>query len=343
VIELKNKINLFLIESPFQLISAIEASKYFKEENSLFIIKYNKKQTNVNQLKKIKKLFNLDNVIEIKSLFSNFDSNIQLFLLLKKFAKEKKIFDKIFIGEYRSFHMRKFFDYFTETKSFCLDDGAITYQIFNYIKDGRDEYYFDNGFKGLLKKVLYKFESILFGLDKLKIKRDIKLFTCFDIPKEDKHILHDFSNIKKEYEVSESKKIVYFYGAYLEIVGISKDKQVQFLEQVVDFFKKSDLEIIYLPHRLDSKDKLNLIKNKLNLKIIKNEFPAEIQLLVDGFIPEYIASFGSSILVTLPKIFPEIKNVYAFFPNSSLIPDMYLSDWEEMKLNYKNNMKVIDL
>ena len=341
--KLENKINLFLVESPFQLISAIEADKYFKEENSLFIIKYNKKQSNISQLEKIKNLFNLDNVIEIKSLISNFDANIQLFFLLKRFIKEKKVFNKIFIGEYRSFHMRKFFDYFVQSESFCLDDGAITYQIYNYIKDRRDEYYFDNGFKGLLKKNLYTLQSIIFGLNGLEIKRDIKLFTCFDIPKEDKHIIHDFSNIKKEYEVSESKDIVYFYGAYLEIVEISKEKQIEFLKQVIAFFKKLDLEIVYLPHRLEREDKLNLIEDTLDLKITKNEFPAEIQLLVDGFIPKYIASFGSSILVTLPKIFPEIKNVYAFFPDSSLIPDAYLSDWEEMKLNYKNSMKVIDL
>ena len=335
--------NLFIVESPFQLISAIEASKYFNNEKSLFVIKYNKKQSNIIQLKKIKKLFNLDNVIEINPLLSNFDSNIQLFLLLKKFAKEKKVFNKIFIGEYRSFHMRKFFDYFSKAESYCLDDGNITYQIFQLIKEKKDEYYFSNGFKGLIKKIVYKIQLILFGLNNLEIKRDIKLFTCFDIPKEDKHIIHNFSNIKKEYEVTESKNIVYFYGAYLEIVEISKEKQVEFLKQVIDFFKKLDLEIVYLPHRLESEDKLNLIKNKLNLKIIKNEFPAEIQLLVDGFIPKYIASLGSSILVTLPKIFPEIKNVYAFFPDSSLIPDAYLSDWEEMKLNYKNSMKVIDL
>lgn len=335
--------NLFIVESPFQLISAIEADKYFKDENNLFIIKYNKKQSNVIQLKKIKKLFNLDNVIEINPLFSNFDSNIQLFLLLKKFAKEKVVFNKIFIGEYRSFHMRKFFDYFPKAESYCLDDGNITYQIFQLIKEKKDEYYFSNGFKGLLKKIIYKLESIVFGLNGLKIKREIKLFTCFDISAEEKHIIHDFSNIKKEYKMLDSKNVVYFYGAYLEVIGISKEKQIEFLEQAVGVFKKLDLEIIYLPHRLESEDKLNLIKNKLNLKIIKNEFPAEIQLLVDGFIPKYIASFASSVLVSLPKIFPEIKNVYSFFPNSSLIPNGYLQEWQEMKKSYKKNIKVIEL
>ncbi|WP_026803575.1 hypothetical protein [Aliarcobacter lanthieri] len=335
--------NLFIVESPFQLLSAIEASKYFSNKENLFVIKYNKKESNIRQLKKIKDLFRLGNVIEIKPLLSNFDSNIQLFILLKKFAKENIVFNKIFIGEYRSFHMRKFFDYFSKIESFCLDDGNITYQIFQLIKDKKDEYYFNNGRKGLIKKIVYKTQSILFGLNNLEIKRDIKLFTCFDISKENKHIVHNFSNIKKEYKVSNSENIVYFYGAYLEIVGISKEKQIIFLEEVIEFFKKMNLDMVYLPHRLESEEKLNLIKNKLNLEIIKNEFPAEIQLLVNGFIPMYIASFGSSILVTLPKIFPEIKNVYAFFPNSSFILDIYLYDWEEMKLNYKNIMKVIEL
>lgn len=335
--------NLFIVESPFQLISAIEASKYFNNETSLFVIKYNKKETNVKQLKKIKKLFKLNNTIEINPLFSNFDSNIQLFLLLKKFAKKNIALNKIFIGEYRSFHMRKFFDYFPESESFCLDDGNITYQIYNFIQQDKDEYYFNNGIKGLFKKIVYKMQSILFRLNSLKIKRDIKLFTCFDIPKTDRHITHNFSNMKKEYKILNSKNIVYFYGAYLEIVEISKEKQIEFISQVIDFFEKMNLEIVYLPHRLESEEKINLIKNKLNLQIVRNEFPAEIQLLIDGFVPEYVASFGSSILITLPKIFPEIKNVYAFFPNNSFIPSIYLSDWEIMKENYKNSMKVIEL
>jgi hypothetical protein len=336
-------VNLFIVESPFQLISAIEASKYFNNEESLFVIKYNKNYTNIKQLKMIKDLFDLTNVLEIKSFFSNADSNIQLFLLLRKFAQEKMVFNKIFIGEYRSFHMRKFFDYFTESEAYCLDDGNITYQIFQLIKDKKDEYYFDNGFKGLLKKNLYTLQLILFGLNGLEIKREIKLFTCFDISKENGHIIHNFSNIKKEYKISDSKKIVYFYGAYLEVVGISKEKQIEFLEQAVNLFKKLDLEIIYLPHRLESEDKLSLIRNKLDLEIRKSEFPAEIQLLVDGFIPQYIASFASSVLVSLPKIFPEIKNVYSFFPNSSLIPSKYSQEWEEMKENYKTNTKVIEI
>ncbi|MFW2552961.1 hypothetical protein [Aliarcobacter butzleri] len=335
--------NLFIVESPFQLLSAIEAGKYFNNEKSLFVIKYNKKESNVIQLKKIKDLFNLKNVVEISPLFSNFDSNIQLFLLLKKFAKEKVVFNKIFIGEYRSFHMRKFFDYFSKAESYCLDDGNITYQIFQLIKEKKDEYYFSNGFKGLSKKIIYEMQSIVFGLNNLEIKRDIKLFTCFDIPRENKHIIHGFSNIKKEYEITESNNVVYFYGAYLEIIGIPKEKQIIFLEEVIDFFKKMNLEIVYLPHRLESEGKLNLIKNKLNLKIIKNEFPAEIQLLVDGFIPKYIASFASSVLVSLPKIFPEIKNVYSFFPSSSILPNRYLEEWEEMKKNYKKSVKVIEL
>jgi hypothetical protein len=335
--------NLFIVESPFQLVSAVEASNYFNDEEALFIIKYNKNNTNINQLEKIKKLFNINNVIEIRAFFSNLDSNIQLFLLLKKFAKEKKLFNKIFIGEYRSFHMRKFLDYFSKAESFCLDDGNITYQVYNFIKDKKDEYYFNNGLKGLLKKIICNVQLILFGLDKLEIKREIRLFTCFDISKTDKHIIHNFLNIKKNYKISILKNIVYFYGSYLEILKISQDKQILFLKEVIDFFKKMDLEIVYLPHRLESQEKLNLIKEKLNLKIVKNEFPAEIQLLVDGFIPEYIASFGSSILISLPKMFPEIKHVYSFFPNSSFIPKIYLLDWELMKENYKKKMKVIDL
>lgn len=336
--------SVYIVESPFQLISAIEASFYFKDKQPFFIIKYNGKNKNKNQILIIKEYFNITNALEINPVFSNFDSNIQLLNLLRKMGKNNIYFDRVFIGEYRSFHMRKFFDYFNKSESFCLDDGNIVYKISQYVEKGLDQYYFyDNGIKGRFKKIVYELQSMFFGFNKFSVNRDIKIFTCFDIPVTNNIIKHNFSNIKNHFKKPSYKKEIYFYGSNLALVGIQAEKEFELLSKALNYFTNVGLEVTYFPHRSENENKLNFIKEVLQVKVVTNSFPAEIQLLMDGYVPLSIASFGSSVLMTLPTLFPEIKNSYAFFPDIALVNEIYRLEWEEIRLKYKEKIHVIDL
>jgi hypothetical protein len=75
---LKNKKedNLYIVESPLQLLSAVEANEYFTG-SSMLILKYNtNKKTNIQLKNIIEKFSNFNNLLEIYPSISNFDTNI---------------------------------------------------------------------------------------------------------------------------------------------------------------------------------------------------------------------------------------------------------------------------
>jgi hypothetical protein len=334
--------NLFIVESPFQLLSAIEANNHFKG-NNLFIIKYNGEAKNKIQLNKIIKFFNIDNILYIHPKISNFDSNIQLLMLLKKNYFSKKKFKRIFIGEYRSFHMRIFFDYFKDSESFCLDDGNISIEINNYIKNKQDQYYF-SGFKGILKRIIYNLQLFMLSLNKLKVKRNINMFTSFnvDLSYNNRNIKHNFDYIKSFNKTDKELDLVYFYGSNLKILGVTVEEEIIYLSKIKEFYNSQNLDIVYLPHRRESSDKINLIKNKLDFKIKNNNLPAEIQMIIDLSKPKHIASIFSSVLMTLP-ILNNFESVICFaFPLENL-DKKYFDEMNSVKKEYKKYIEMVEL
>jgi hypothetical protein len=326
--------NLFIVESPFQLISAIEANFYFKDK-SIFIIKYNKNKKNIQQIKQLIKFFKLKNFIEIEPIFSNFEADIRLLILLKKLKNYS--FNKIFIGEYRSFHMRKFFDFFANADKYCLDDGNVSFEIAKLIQNRQDQYYY-NSFKGKLKKIIYSVQSAIFNLN-LPIRRDIKLFTCFDIPCKIEYIKHNFEFLKKNYlKDINYKNIVYFYGSNLSELNVPINKEINFLKYILNYYKHKNLEIFYIPHRNENKEKIKLIK-KIGFQIKTNTYPAEIQILIDKIAPLHIASFTSSVLLTLPILY-NFKSVTSFKIDLNLITSKYKNEIKTVYTHYSNKVNI---
>lgn len=335
--------NLFIIESPFQLLSAFEANYFFNEE-SLLVIKYNGNVNNDEQLRKLKnRMSNFKNLIEIRPIFCNFDSNIQLLKLLKKFINKEKRYSKIFIGDYRSFHMRKFFDSLQSNECYLLDDGNATLDIFRYVDLKKDKYYF-SGIKGNIKKWVYRFELLLFKLNKYPICRKVSFFTCFDIASENnfKLIKHNFEYIKTIEKAKKGKNMVYFYGSNLELLDINNELELEYLKYIVDYYQKRNIDMVYIPHRNESQAKISNIKNKLSINIKINEYPAEIQLALDEDIPNHISSFVSSVLLTLPSIY-YFDSVVSFMFPLEFVKSKYRQEINTVKEEYKKHMQVVEL
>ncbi|RLA83865.1 MAG: hypothetical protein DRG78_03115 [Epsilonproteobacteria bacterium] len=335
--------NLFIVESPFQLLSAIEANNYFKE-TSILIVKYNMEEKNNTQLSSIiNKFSNFGKVIEIKATKTNYDANLKLFFLLVKLKKENIFYNKIFIGEYRSYHMRKFFDILNPDECFVLDDGNIIFSVIKYIINKKDEYYFD-GIKGKIKKSIYSMQVFYLGLAKYKIRRDISIFTCFNINSElnTKIIKHNFNHIKSIGSAHSSKDIVYFYGANLEELGINKEVEIKYLMYVVKYYNNIDYKIMYVSHRKETKEKLLYIENRLAIPIIKNIYPAEIQLILDDVVPRHISSFVSSVLITLPILY-NFDSVISFSFKIDNIIEKYKEELSVVKEEYKKTIKVVEI
>lgn len=348
--KLKNKVNLFLVESPFQLLSAIEANNYFKNEKNILIIKYfNNKVNSKNnhQMKLLKDFISWEFIIEINCNVLNIESDIKLLFYIRKFVKTYDI-DKIFIGEYRSWYMRQYFNVLKANRCFVLDDGNITLELAkSYLSTGKD-YNFSNTWKRQLKRFFNY--VIIFFINNCTIPKkrvDIDLFTCFNVVQySDKQLLinHSFEFLKKKNKVKSSlQNVVYFIGGRLsEANAMTEEDEFFELKKVKKYFDERKIKIVYIPHRRESINKLNLFKKELNIEIKHFEYPAEIEFIQMEELPCYLASYMSTALYTVSKMI-DFNEVISFQLTLNKINKIYLEDIITTYEEYKKTMKVIDL
>ena len=342
-----SKLNLYIVESPFQLLGAIEANKFFSERG-LLVVKYNNKAKNINQLNKVLEIIESVSylyVIKVEPRIGNFDANIQLLLLLKILLRENLLFKRVFIGDYRSPHMRKFFDLLVPQQCFLLDDGIATIDIFeNYIKNNKD--YKDLGVKSLLKFVIYYLEFFFLRLHNLRTERKIHLFTCFDLESDSQKfqiIRHKFSSLNEFYQHGNNRvNAVYFYGSDLDVIGINNNKEKEYLKCVIKYYKKKKISFYYLPHRYENINKLKIFEKECEITILNPLFPAEVEYLFSKKRPKHIASFISTVLFTLPQI-GQFDSVVSFFPPVNTASRNYQDSLALNKKRLGKKVKVVNL
>lgn len=124
---------------------------------------------------------------------------MKLLLFIKTIEKKFNKVDKIFIGEYRSWYMRQYFNILNPKKCFSLDDGNITIELAkSYIPTGK-EYKFAKTYKSIIKNIINNFLLLLLFYRMSKKRIDIDLFTCFDVKQfleKDRYIEHSFEYLK---------------------------------------------------------------------------------------------------------------------------------------------------
>ena len=336
--------DLYVVQSPFQLISAIESYAFFKT-SAILIIKYSGSTINNTQLLLLKDMVKHDFIIEVNLLNSNFLSNIALLYNLKKIIGRDYDFVRLFIGDYRSFHMRKFFDCLKSKNRFLLDDGAVMYDINNnLLRHELDDFNFI-GFKGAIKKILYSIQSRLLNLG-YKPQREIDLFTCYELVeyRENKVVNHNFDyfcSFAMGTKISTST--VYFYGSNIHYLGFSEEDELSYFSKVFNHYDKLNINLIYVPHRNEKEYKLKKIGNKFDIEIKKCIYPAEIDFILSKEAPQHVASFFSSVLITLPLI-RDFDSVTSFFPPIKKMKNLTLRrEFEIHRIEYINKMSVIDI
>lgn len=342
--------NLFIVESPFQLLSAIEANKYFENEENVLIIKYSSYRThkqNNEQMSLLKSYITWNRIYEIKPSFSTKQSNLKLLYFIKKIKKRYTSINRIFIGEYRSWVEREYLNILNPKQCFILDDGNMTIELQKSFIPTAEYYYFGSSLmKKFIDKLQHKiFTFLLFGLN--KIRKDINIFTCFNLESySDKQIIikHSFEYLK---EKSEEKEIlentVYFFGANLsELDLISEQEEMKILKKISYYFNDKNIKLIYLPHRRELPKKLEFIKNNLGIELRYSKYPAEIEFILMNEKPQYLASIVSTALHTVSKIV-SFDEIIAFKLPLDKINKMYLEDIVTTYEEYKKIMKVINL
>lgn len=335
--------NLFIIESPFQLISATEGAHYFSGDHNTLIVLFTPEENNNRQLRQLLNLSNYWNeVLTIDYPKRHLYYGIDAIKSLKRIAQNDVTPDRVFIGEYRSWLMNQFFHTLRPKDSFLLDDGNITIELQNnYLPRRLSATKFS--FVSFLHA---KFLQFIFGLRPQR-KIDIHLFTCFDLQPYDsrqKIIKHSFSWLRSNCQFdSVDQTSIFFFGGNLSGAGLLPiDYELLLLRNVFKYYQCRGLGIIYIPHRRESDEKIRMIQNMLEIQILRIDLPAELALSRLSSLPKGISAFYSTVLFTLPKIY-HFEILDSFRIPIARFPEDRRSEVEQVYLSYQGKMNIIDL
>lgn len=282
---MKEKSNLFFVESPLQLISATKARDYFKILNAVVYININKKGDQ-NHQQIINELDDKWGRVHLLHKKGRFQQYFQFFLMLFKLSlKYKNNVERFFYGEYRSTDFAIYESVLSPSESILLDDGAVTIAVQkNYIQK-RQHIILIKGLKNtLFKRILTRERTVP------------NLFSFFDL---NQYLLPrqvNYYPVKSENRIVSLSNDLYFIGGKLSEAGyINEYDELKILEIIIKEYSSSD--IYYIPHRGESTEKISKVEH-LGYTIKRLNKPLENFYETTGVMPKKVISYYSTALYT---------------------------------------------
>ncbi|WP_434049427.1 hypothetical protein [Marinobacter salarius] len=269
--------NLYVVESPLQLLCAFEKS--FFQENVTFVVRMNGNPANDNQILKVAKTLEIDVIKKVlrpsKIKLDSLKNIIFIIYLLVKF-------DTYYLGSYHS-KLLAFLRRFINAKNIVLlDDGVAT---------------------------------LLAQKEMESHKRPYNIFTFFDLkPLPFQKIeKHSFQNLVKIFNIeNKSKNGTYFIGQKVVEVGIlSLDLYISIVGRAAKMAGADNL--IYIPHRGESEVVISRLKSIKGLEVRFIESPIELYFISEKNPPVAIYSIISTALNTL-SIISKKTSFFALVP-----------------------------
>jgi len=305
--------SLYIVEAAFPLLGALEAISYYNTNNFRLVIRLSTKE-NEKQLIKIVEDLNIDtnNITfmggygygEVFKKLSEFK-----FLLWLFFNKNK--YTKYFLGDYHS-------RYLTLLRKLCLKNKKVI-----YLDDGSSTIRANNSFSR---------------------DRFFDWFTIYELTALPKQsiVQHDFPYIRgkiKQKVLDKSNKTIIIGDKFYEAGLLSQKDSNKILEKLMDRLEGED--VIYMAHRGESIEKLESIRKKYDIDVIKNDFPIELYGLYAEKLPKRVVSFFSTALYSLKKIYPEIE-VKLYRIDTTMFTD-HVKAYDNAYKAYEPYMEIIDL
>lgn len=337
--------NVFLIESPLQLLNALEAKYYYKlpkEKCDLLVLN----GESPNTIKQIMGMVEQQdwNIVKKIGFGKGKLSWITRMLGVKAQYKCYKSPDKVFIGDYRSDIMRDFVNTVVPNKTVLLDDGTVSLRINNMLSSEKERHaFFHNENMGGLKRIIKRL-AFLGKLPPQKHIEDLEFFTTYNI----EHTL-DYPVIKNNYTYlktvssdKQTKDEVWFLGSPLSEKGILEEKKyIEYLSKIVEYYKDFD-RIVYIPHRAEDPALLQSYGER-GFDIIQTNVSIEFYLMKQEEVPSVIASFYSSALGNLHNIFGETMKIDSFRIEQQYLPTKNSSEIADIYNYYSKIIHVVDL
>ncbi|MDY0123319.1 polysialyltransferase family glycosyltransferase [Sulfurimonas sp.] len=327
--------NLFIVSSPFQCISALEAKTQLALENNIIVAVYysNDGSNTHKQMREIFKLSEWNEIVEIglERKKSKYFEYISIINKLKQYE-----YKNVFTGHFGQFQNILLSNLIT-SKIYALDDGSATLRW--HKSELNPNIKSEVKFSKKMKILRYS----LIGLKTYFDRKRVNYFTMFDLkPYYGETIVQNKFIFMRRYTANKTvdNSTVYFIGQplYGEKL-VEKNVYFEFLENIKRYFVKQNKKIIYIPHRREEnlEEFGNIIDD--NFKIQRLPTSVEIHLLSLDILPAGICSFYSTALFSINKIF-NIDTI-AVYLNSEFLnynQDGIENTYDEFK---KNNIKIL--
>jgi len=323
--------SLFFINSPFQLLCAVEAVLAFNCKNNVLVIFNKGKGKTKEQIYFLLKSYGsfFEEIIfidrELGTIGGWFDGLEEINKLIEKYPEVAKIF----IGDYRSGLVRHFANSVKTEEVIVLDDGFSTINLLPKIKTNSLHSYRDY-IKYLLSKGTYRFNS----------DSKVSFFSIFEDYLDSKNIyVNNFNNLISDEKWTESDSVYWLGSAIVEDEIVERSYYIEEIRQCLGKVK-TEREIIYFPHRREEEQKLKVLKDKFGFRCKYSELPIELYVVQSKVKPNAIISFYSTALYSLNRIL-DSSNIY-YIP---IDEDKILKQQSEIKKIYqilRNEVKDIN-
>ncbi|AKO52997.1 hypothetical protein ABA45_11785 [Marinobacter psychrophilus] len=227
----------------------------------------------------------------------------------------------IFIGEFRSVWMHRCLEILNSKHAYLLDDGIIIVDIFNqYLSKGIYKPNFKISRYNVLN-LLYGFLCFATGSAK-GVPYRLTMCTAFPFEKlgcsEQLFIKNDYTSSLFSGEFKDDDSVFYYFGTkYSEAGYFSMEVEILFLNRVFDYLRKKGFKIVYVAHRDDAKNKLDLIES-VGVEVQRFDCPAELHFFRKGSAPKYIGGAFSTAVINIKLIFNSEFVVFFKLPISDV-------------------------
>ena len=331
--------NVFVVEGPFQLLNALEAREYFGfADNHLVIIlglghnaqdfrplicekdwdtiRYVK--ININPLKSGPRFLGESLSKKVRDYLSLCRQGINR-ARLDRLARRFSRVDNIILGNYLQNgceHLRHFANVLGYKNLYLVDDGTDVIKV----NDERKK----NGSMGtpgkLSSRVISPFKGVKRVLRESFVEWNedeagrVTFFTVYnlDVRHGDQVVKNDYVRLRRQLVRTSSRDCVLFLGQCLiEDNYMEKDVYFEYMHKVKSYFVAN--ELVYIPHPRESSDTVEYIRKRVGLRIEQPNIPIEFYLgLSDGYLPDTLASFFCSALMTCAVLYGGQIKIKAF-------------------------------
>lgn len=308
---------LFVVESPLQLLNAVEARQYFSiaAEDALLVVLRGvseKNQQQTLQLVERNEWADITELGETKRLADFLKGKRKI----ARWLQQKGSVEQVFIGDYRARFMRHLANS-AGKKVILLDDGTATLAVADKRQQGVSA---SDKYQSSWRKYFNK--RRIFGYQDQDIPA-LTYFTSFNITANTKDIItrHHYQFLREKLGHYQRSDSWYFIGCPIVDMGIvSETSYLRYLQLIAD--STSD-PVFYIPHRREDPEKVAMFARQLGWQVRSFDKPLELALIESDELPQGFLGLYSTALDNAVLLFGEMLQIksYEIPPEDILIAE----------------------